>query len=85
MAYVSKQLAIAQSTGNIPDMPGIELDAISNSDVNAFIKSILSLYLVSEPLPKYERISLTNLGYMYWLIMGFEPAMKKCFGFPGYP
>ena len=84
-AYVAKQLAIAQSIGDIPDMPGIELDAISDDDVTAFIKSILSLYLVSEPLPKYERLSLTNLGYMYWLIMGFEPAMKKCFGFPGQP
>lgn len=85
MAYVSKQLAIAQSTGDIPDMPGVVLDAISDTDVNTFIKSILSLYLVSEPLPKYERLTLLNLGYMYWLIMGFEPAMKKCFGFPGYP
>lgn len=35
-------------------------------------------------MPKYEKLKLTNIGFMTYLITGFEPAAHKSFGIPGY-
>lgn len=72
---------------------GGELEPISTPEVDPFdltalktsIAVVLSTLALPEPMPKYERLSVTNLGYLTWLITSFEPTMKKCFGFPGYP
>ena len=45
------------------------------------IESIVSSIPVPQALPKFEKLSLTNLGFLAWLITGFEPAGLKSFGF----
>lgn len=35
-------------------------------------------------LPRYEKLKFTNLGFMAFLITGFEPTAHKSFGIPGY-
>ena len=35
-------------------------------------------------LPRYEKLKFTNLGFLSFLITGFEPAAHKSFGIPGY-
>lgn len=35
-------------------------------------------------LPRYEKLKFTNLGFLAFLITGFEPAAHKSFGIPGY-
>lgn len=34
-------------------------------------------------LPRYEKLKFTNLGFLAFLITGFEPAVHKSFGIPG--
>lgn len=34
-------------------------------------------------LPRYEKLKFTNLGFLAFLITGFEPAAHKSFGIPG--
>lgn len=35
-------------------------------------------------IPRYEKLKFTNLGFLAFLITGFEPAAHKSFGIPGY-
>jgi hypothetical protein len=35
-------------------------------------------------MPRYEKLKFTNLGFLAFLITGFEPAAHKSFGIPGY-
>lgn len=45
----------------------------------------LSDYLpIPMGMPRYEKLKLTNMGFMTYLITGFEPAAHKSFGIPGY-
>jgi len=46
------------------------------------IELIVSILPLSQPLPKYEKLSLLNIGFLVWLITGFEPAGFQSFGFP---
>ena len=46
------------------------------------IETLVSLLPLAQPLPKYEKLSFTNIGFLVWLITGFEPAGFQSFGFP---
>lgn len=46
------------------------------------IEALVSLLPLAQPLPKYEKLSFTNIGFLVWLITGFEPAGFQSFGFP---
>lgn len=49
------------------------------------IENLLTLLFIPQALPKYEKLLPINVGYLMWLILSFEPAGKKSFGFPGQP
>lgn len=72
----------------------------SNSDINVScpdmtllnpvellkkIEPIIKKLPIAEPLPKYENLSIDNIGFLVWLMTGFCPAGKISFGIPGQP
>ena len=78
-------LACAFTQFNIPDTLCKVLKVINPQTIIKAIELLLSLLPIPDPLPKYEKLLPINLGYLAWLIIGFCPAGKKAFGFPGYP
>ena len=78
-------LACAFTQFNIPDTLCKVLKVINPKNIIKAIDLLLSLLPIPDPLPKYEKLLPINLGYLAWLIIGFCPAGKKAFGFPGYP
>ena len=78
-------LACAFTQFNIPDALCKVLKVINPKNIIKAIDLLLSLLPIPDPLPKYEKLLPINLGYLAWLIIGFCPAGKKAFGFPGYP
>ena len=49
------------------------------------IEFIVQLIPIPQALPKYEKISIINLGYVAWLLTSFELGGKRSFGMPGMP
>ena len=78
-------LACAFTQFNIPDTLCKVLKVINPKNIIKAIDLLLSLLPIPDPLPKYEKLLPINLGFLAWLIIGFCPAGKKAFGFPGYP
>lgn len=61
-----------------PDMSKLNPETILK-----LIDEILKLLAIPQPLPKYENLSLLNLGFLAWLLTGFCPAGQASFGLPG--
>ena len=78
-------LACAFTQFNIPDTLCKVLKVINPQTIIKSIDLLLSHLPIPDPLPKYEKLLQINLGYLAWLIIGFCPAGKKTFGFPGFP
>lgn len=79
--------AIAASDSD-SDFSKITCNALKLKDPGSIIKLIentLMMFFMPQALPKYEKLTPINAGYMMWLILSFEPAGKKSFGFPGFP
>ena len=78
-------LTCAFTQFNIPETLCKVLKVINPETIIKAIDLLLSPLPIPDPLPKYEKLLPINLGYLAWLIVGFCPAGKKAFGFPGYP
>ena len=78
-------LTCAFTQFNIPETLCKVLKVINPQTIIKAIDLLLTPLPIPDPLPKYEKLLPINLGYLAWLIIGFCPAGKKAFGFPGYP
>lgn len=63
---------------NCPD-----LSKLNPKEILKLIDVILKVLPIPQPLPKYENLSLLNLGFLAWLLTGFCPAGHSSFGLPG--
>lgn len=63
---------------NCPD-----LSKLNPKEILKLIDVILKVLPIPQPLPKYENLSLLNLGFLAWLLTGFCPAGQSSFGLPG--
>lgn len=61
------------------------LERFDQKEITAATTAILNTLLDAEPIPRYERLKITNTRFLYWLITGFVPAGNKSFGIPGFP
>lgn len=59
--------------------------AVSPAGILESMDGLLAASLQPEALPKYERVSLANVGFLMWLTEGFIPAQPDFFGIPGQP
>lgn len=60
-----------------------DLSKLNPETILKLINEILKLLAIPQPLPKYENLSLLNLGFLAWLLTGFCPAGQASFGLPG--
>lgn len=79
----------AAASGDIPDIPDVGeaegVRCISTDEIKSVVTRLLSLFIAQQPLPKFEQLHPGNIRYLMWLMLSFNPAMKKAFGLPGYP
>lgn len=59
---------------------------LSDQNYKAIMKALKPLlYLLtlgSEPLPRYKNLKISNIWYLLFLLGGWGPASKQCFGMP---
>ena len=61
------------------------LQEIDTAKILKQVDNIVSLIPIPQALPKYEKLSIANLGFLAWCMTGWCPAGKQSFGFPYYP
>ena len=76
---------LALSGTEIKIDPCVELKEINLKDIISAIETILTLSINPQPLPKFEKLLPTNIGFMLFLMTGFNSGGKLAFGLPGFP
>jgi hypothetical protein len=66
--------------GSFGSLPKFDTAAVRNA-----VNMILQAIVCAEAVPRYEKLSVSNIRFLTFLVTGFEPAGKKTFGIPGYP
>lgn len=69
----------------IPDNMCKAMECVNVYNMITSISNTLALLPFADPMPKYEKLSITNIGFLTWLITGFVPAGHKSFGIMGMP
>lgn len=87
IAKISASILKAQQTLGLGGSD-INMDDINTPSLSTFIyksiDDIISLFPFADPLPKYEKLNITNIGFMLWLSTGWCRAGQCAFGLPGY-
>lgn len=79
---IAEYLASSQISDGSPTLQLLDPQELKNK-IQGFIDTLLAG--CSEPLPKYEKLSIINIRFLIWLTTVFEPTMKMSFGIPGMP
>ena len=67
----------AGSFGNLPKFdPSIIRNAVT---------ILMQMLVDADAVPRYEKLSISNIRFLAFLVTGFEPAGKRTFGIPGFP
>ena len=67
----------AGSFGSLPKFdPSIIRDAVT---------MLIQALADADAVPRYEKLSISNIRFLVFLVTGFEPAGKRTFGIPGFP
>lgn len=67
----------AGSFGNLPKFdPSIIRNAVT---------ILMQMLVDADAVPRYEKLSISNIRFLVFLVTGFEPAGKRTFGIPGFP
>ena len=67
----------AGSFGNLPKFdPSIIRNAVT---------MLIQMITDADAVPRYEKLSISNIRFLAFLVTGFEPAGKRTFGIPGFP
>lgn len=74
--------SLADGKFEIPQSVCKTMEIMTAASMMASIDKLLLLIPTAYPLPKYEELSLTNVGFLVWLVTGFIPAGAKSFGLP---
>ncbi len=61
-----------------------KLSHINPGQVQKLIDAAEDINPLPLGLPRYEKLKFTNLGFLVFLVTGFEPAAHSSFGIPGY-
>lgn len=76
---------ISAATGNFEPTHFDIFDKFKPETIRTAVNMILQTVLDADALPRYEKLKITNVRFLTFLITGFEPAAKTTFGIPGYP
>jgi hypothetical protein len=77
--------AAAATAGTFTGQLLTSFEKIDYEKIKQLVNVILMTLLDADVLPRYEKLSVTNIRFLTYLATGFEPAAHNCFGFPGFP
>ena len=85
-ACAASGVAAAQSKSHEFKIIGCKLlKLLDPKNIIKAIEFLVALLPIPQALPKYEKISIINLGYIAWLLTTFELGGKRSFGMPAMP
>ena len=76
---------VSAATGKFEPTSFGTLNSFKPETVRTAVNMILQAVLDADALPRYEKLKITNVRFLTFLVTGFEPAAKTSFGIPGYP
>jgi hypothetical protein len=62
-----------------------KLTAFNSNTIKTAANAIIQGLTCAEAVPRYEKLNISNIRFLTFLLTGFEPAGKKTFGIPGFP
>lgn len=66
--------------GSFGCLPKFDPSIIRNA-----VTILMQMLVDADAVPRYEKLSISNIRFLVFLVTGFEPAGKKTFGIPGFP
>lgn len=68
------------NAGSFGSLPKFDPSIIRNA-----VTMLMQMLVDADAIPRYEKLSVSNIRFLVFLVTGFEPAGKKTFGIPGFP
>jgi len=66
--------------GSFGSLPKFDPSIIRNA-----VTMLMQTLADADAIPRYEKLSVSNIRFLVFLATGFEPAGKRTFGIPGLP
>lgn len=66
--------------GSFGSLPKFDPSIIRNA-----VAMLMQMLVDADAVPRYEKLSVSNIRFLVFLVTGFEPAGKRTFGIPGFP
>lgn len=73
------------SNGNVEFQSVGDFEKFDPQKIRNLVKAIMLTLVDADAVPRYEKLSITNPRFMFYLITGFEPKAHASFGIPGFP
>lgn len=73
------------SNGNVEFQSVGDFEKFDPQKIRNLVKAIMLTLVDADAVPRYEKLSITNPRFMFYLITGFEPKAHTSFGIPGFP
>ena len=77
--------ASSASSGNFDAGSFGSLPKFDPSIIRNAVTILMQMLVDADAVPRYEKLSISNIRFLVFLATGFEPAGKKTFGIPGFP
>ena len=77
--------ASSASSGNFDAGSFGSLPKFDPSIIRNAVTILMQMLVDADAVPRYEKLSISNIRFLVFLVTGFEPAGKKTFGIPGFP
>jgi hypothetical protein len=68
------------NAGSFGSLPKFDPSIIRNA-----VTMLMQMLADADAIPRYEKLSVSNIRFLVFLVTGFEPAGKRTFGIPGFP
>ena len=77
--------ASSASSGNFDAGSFGSLPKFDPSIIRNAVNILMQMLVDADAVPRYEKLSISNIRFLVFLVTGFEPAGKRTFGIPGFP
>lgn len=77
--------ASSASSGNFDAGSFGSLPKFDPSIIRNAVTILMQMLVDADAVPRYEKLSISNIRFLVFLVTGFEPAGKRTFGIPGFP
>ena len=77
--------ASSASSGNFDAGSFGSLPKFDPSIIRNAVTILMQMLVDADAVPRYEKLSISNIRFLVFLVTGFEPAGKRTFVIPGFP